>query len=145
MSHKAVKVGITGAVIAAAFAALLFTSVSENLQYYKYVDEVVAEQHAWEGKAMKIHGYVLAGSISRNRATREYRFQVQRNGKVIPAVYTGSPPDAFKDDAEVVLTGKLDKHGFHATDISAKCPSKYEEGAGKGPGKIAALPGDSGQ
>jgi cytochrome c-type biogenesis protein CcmE len=137
MSHKAAKIGITSAVLAAAFGALLFTSLNENLQYYKFVDEVMAEPQVWQGKPLKVHGYVKAGSITHNRTTREYRFEVQRNGKVIQASFVGSPPDAFKDESEVVLTGVLTGHHFDASDMSAKCPSKYEEGVAKRP-KIVA-------
>jgi cytochrome c biogenesis factor len=38
-------------------------------------------------------------------------------------------PDTFKDDSEVVLTGRLTSEGFKATDMTAKCPSKYEAAA----------------
>jgi cytochrome c-type biogenesis protein CcmE len=36
-------------------------------------------------------------------------------------------PDTFLDDAEVVVTGRLTPEGFMATEMTAKCPSKYEE------------------
>jgi cytochrome c-type biogenesis protein CcmE len=39
-------------------------------------------------------------------------------------------PDTFKDDSEVVLTGVLTTDGFMANDMTAKCPSKYDEAAG---------------
>jgi cytochrome c-type biogenesis protein CcmE len=36
-------------------------------------------------------------------------------------------PDLFKDGAEVVVEGKLAPSGdFHATNLLAKCPSKFE-------------------
>jgi cytochrome c-type biogenesis protein CcmE len=36
-------------------------------------------------------------------------------------------PDLFKDGAEVVVEGKLTAAGtFHATNLLAKCPSKFE-------------------
>jgi cytochrome c-type biogenesis protein CcmE len=37
-------------------------------------------------------------------------------------------PDTFKDDAEVVLKGRLTSDGFHVdpNGVMAKCPSKYE-------------------
>jgi cytochrome c-type biogenesis protein CcmE len=35
-------------------------------------------------------------------------------------------PDTFKNDSEVVLEGTLGPDGFHATGMTAKCPSKYE-------------------
>jgi cytochrome c-type biogenesis protein CcmE len=40
-------------------------------------------------------------------------------------------PDTFKDEAEVVLHGTLAADGFHADQVVAKCPSKYQAaGAG---------------
>jgi cytochrome c-type biogenesis protein CcmE len=125
MSHKAAKVGITAAVLALAFGTLLYSSLGDNLQYYKFVDEVMAQPEAWHGKPLRIHGNVVPGSIGRRG--REYRFDVQRNGKVVRAYFTGTPPDSFKDDSEVVLTGTLNSDAFVADHMEAKCPSKYEE------------------
>ena len=133
MSHKAIKIGLTALVLATAFGALLFTTLQDNLQYYKYVDEVAAVQHEWEGKTLQVHGYVVPGSIFRKRDSLDWKFDLQRNGKVISASFTGPAPDNFKDKAEVVLTGQFTQQGFHATDMTAKCPSKYEEAPPAGP------------
>jgi cytochrome c-type biogenesis protein CcmE len=127
MSHKATKIGVTTLVLATVFGILMYTTLSESMQYYKYVDEVTANPDAWTGKKLQVHGYVVPGSIGRKRERQEYRFDIQRNGQTIRAFYTGAPPDTFKDDAEVVLTGTLTAEGFMATDMTAKCPSKYEE------------------
>jgi cytochrome c-type biogenesis protein CcmE len=131
MSHKAAKVGITTLVLATAFGVMLYTTMGESMQYYKYVDEVTAEPEAWQGRNLQVHGYVVPGSIGRKRDALEYQFDLQRNGQVIRAYYTGIVPDTFKDDAEVVLTGQLTPNGFMATDMTAKCPSKYDEAAPK--------------
>ena len=133
MSHKAIKIGVTAVVLATAFGALLFTTLQDNLQYYKYVDEVAAVQHEWEGKTLQVHGYVVPGSIRGTRDRINWEFDLQRNGKVISARFSGAPPDTFKDDAEVVLTGTFTQQRFHATDMTAKCPSKYEEAPPAGP------------
>ena len=127
MSHKAAKLGITTLVLALTFGALLYSTLGESMQYYKYVDEVVGAPDSWEGKKLQVHGYVVKDSIFVNPGTSEYAFTIHRNGKSLPARYRGAPPDAFKDDAEVVLTGHLTTEGFQATDMTAKCPSKYEE------------------
>ena len=128
MSHKAAKLGITAAVLAIAFGALLYASLGSNLQYYKFVDEVMAEPAAWEGKPLRVHGYVVPGTIERRKTSREYRFEVERNGKRVLAHFTGTPPDSFKDGSEIVLTGTLTNDEFLAEHMDAKCPSKYEEG-----------------
>ena len=133
MSHKAIKIGLTALVLAAAFGALMFTTLQDSLQYYKYVDEVASAQHEWQGKKMQVHGYVVPGSIQGTDDRRDWKFDLYRKGKVINATFSGAPPDTFKDDAEVVLTGEFTPHGFSATDMTAKCPSKYEEAPPAGP------------
>ena len=127
MNHKAAKLGISVVVLAVAFGALLYSSLGDNLQYYKYVDEVMTEPAAWHGKPLRVHGYVVKGSIARKPDSREYRFDVHRNGKVVTAYYNGTVPDGFKDESEIVLTGVLNGDAFVADHMEAKCPSKYEE------------------
>ena len=130
MSHKAAKIGVTTLVLATVFGILLYTTLGESMQYYKYVDEVVGSQADWSGKKLQVHGYVVPGSIGKKRDVLEYRFDIQRNGKTLRAFYNGIVPDTFKDDSEVVLTGVLTKEGFVANDMTAKCPSKYEAAPG---------------
>ena len=134
MSHKALKVAITAVVLAVAFGALLYSSLGESLQQYKYVDEVLAAPQQWEGKSLQVHGNVVPASIQRKPGTVEYKFELERNGKVMRAHFNFIPPDQFKDDAEVVMTGVLTANGFEATNMTAKCPSKYQEQAPKGAG-----------
>jgi cytochrome c-type biogenesis protein CcmE len=147
MSAKTAKVSLTVVVLATAFGVLLYSSLGESMQYYKYTDEVMASPAEWQGKPLQVHGFVVPGSIARKPDTLEYRFDMQRNGKVMRAFYTGVVPDTFKDDSEVVLTGRLSnddsKTEFHATEMTAKCPSKYEE-APAGPG-ADSKPSISGQ
>ena len=47
---------------------------------------------------------------------------------VVEPSYTGIVPDTFKDEAEVVLKGRLDADGVpHRPERrDGKCPSKYE-------------------
>src|SRR5688500_20299940 len=103
MSHKAVKVGVTAFVLAAAFGLRLDSTMGEDMQYYRCVDEVVTQPAAWQGKTLQVHGYVVPGTIGRKRDALDYEFDLQRNGQVMRAYYSGIVPDTFKDDAEVVL------------------------------------------
>jgi cytochrome c-type biogenesis protein CcmE len=124
MKHKAAKIGLTGLVLAVAFGVLLYSTLGESAQYYKHVEEVMVQPDAWYGKPLQIHGY--AKNVSRKRDSLEYRFEMHSQGKVVHATYTGIVPDTFKNDSEVVLQGTLAPDGFHATGMTAKCPSKYE-------------------
>jgi cytochrome c-type biogenesis protein CcmE len=134
MKAKSIKIAATAVVLVAAFSGLMYTSLSEGTEYYKMVDEVMTDRDAWVGKRLQLHGYVVENSIMRKPDTLEYRFQVQNNGQVIRASYTGVIPDTFKDGSEVVLKGQLGPDGFAVAPngVMAKCPSKYE--ASKTPG-----------
>ena len=128
MSAKTLKIGTTLLVLGLAFAGLMYTTLSEGTEYYKHVDEVMANPTQWEGKRLQLHGFVVDHSVMRRPDTLDYRFQVQSNGKVVPVRYTGVVPDTFKDGAEVVLKGRLGPDGFTVdpNGVMAKCPSKYE-------------------
>ena len=128
MKHKAVKVILTSLVLGLSFMGLMYTSLAEETEYYKHVDEVMGQQADWYGKKLQLHGYVVPDSIFVNKSTLEYRFQVQSNGQIVSATYTGVVPDTFKSDSEVVLKGQLSAEGFKVqpNGVMAKCPSKYE-------------------
>ena len=128
MSKKAARIGGTSLVLVMAFAGLLYSTMGESLEYYKRVDEVMVNPQEWRGKALQLHGY--AKDVSRKRDSLDYQFTIHNNGTVVRALYTGVTPDTFKNDSEVVVKGRLaDDNTFHATEIIAKCPSKYEPGA----------------
>ena len=130
MSRKVAKIGLTSLVLALAFGGLLYSTLGESAQYYKHVDEVMVQPDVWYGKPLQVHGF--AKNIGRKRDSLEYRFEMHNNGHVLQASYTGVVPDTFKNESEVVLSGTLSADGFHATEMTAKCPSKYEAKPGEG-------------
>ena len=132
MRPKALKIGLTVVVIAVALTGLMYTTLSEGTEYYKHVDEVMADPAAWHDKRLQLHGYVVDNSILRKPNTLEYRFQIQSKGSIVDARYTGVVPDTFKNGSEVVLKGRLTPDGFHVDPkgVMAKCPSKYEPAKG---------------
>src|SRR6478672_2057670 len=139
MTHRYIKIAATAVVLASAFGFMMWTTLRDGAEYFKHVDEVVAQRSQLEGKKLQMHGYVIPGSIGTKPNTLDYVFQVQNNpirsgepGHVMRVSYTGIVPDTFKGEAEVVLKGELTKDGFHTdpNGVIAKCPSKYEAAGG---------------
>jgi len=119
--------------VSCALGFLLYQSTKETAQYYKHVDEVLADPASLAGKSLKVHGYVTDSSIEQKKGTLEYRFKLETRAPRAPgtimAMYKGIVPDTFKSGAEVVASGKLAPDGHldvSADGIMAKCPSKYE-------------------
>ena len=111
---------------------LVYSSLAEA-EYYKHVNEVTLEPERWVDKSLKVHGFVEPGSIDERiegQATVR-SFYLQYDGERIRVRHTGPKPDTFRDLAEVVAKGKLlaDKDGpvLDASELMAKCPSKYEQ------------------
>ena len=132
MPNKLAKIALTAVVLLSALGGLLWYSVQQDTAYYKHVDEVVASPDQWHGKSLQLHGFVVKGTWKQKPNTLEYIFNVENKGKVVRASYTGVLPDTFKDEAEVVLKGRLTEADHFAVDpngVMAKCPSKYEEKA----------------
>ena len=59
MSQRAIKIGLTSVVLVAAFAGLLYSTLSEGTEYYKHVDEVMKDPAAWYSKKLQLHGFVV--------------------------------------------------------------------------------------
>src|SRR6476620_6520234 len=119
MTHRYMKIGITAVVLVLAFTGMLWSTLREGSEYYKHVDEVMANAQEWQGKRLQLHGHVVTNSIMVKPDTLEYRFKVRPG-----------------EEAEVVLKGELSHAGFavEPNGIMAKCPSKYE--AEKKPGQV---------
>ena len=132
---KAGRLAIAMTLVAGAVAYLVFAATRDNLTYYYEIDELRAASARTDGK-IRLSGDVVAGSISRDDATRRIRFAIRgtdapAGSPEVPVVYGGTVPDIFRPDIQVVVEGRLDEGGtFHAETLLAKCPSKYQaEGA----------------
>ena len=132
MNAKTIKILATAVVLIGAFGGLMYTSLAEGTEYYKHVDEVMVDQAAWQDKKLQLHGYVVAKSIKRRPDSLDYIFQLEKNGHVVNARYTGVVPDTFKDNAETVIKGRFAHDGTFMVEpggVMAKCPSRYESSA----------------
>ena len=143
---KLVPALATIAAILGGITYLFYSSAGEAFEYYKHVDEVMKEPGHWEGKRLQLHGFVVPGSImrkmDRDKQQIEYKFQAINCGSTVDVRYAGTVPDTFKDRAEVVVKGTLEDGGrFKAHEISAKCPSKYEQKV-DGPAMTMCTKGD---
>lgn len=125
------KIGLAVAV-AGAIGIMVALDPGEGVLEYVYVDQVAAEPDRFEGRTFKVHGTVVEGSVkSKKGSSGDYRFVIQHEGERLAVHYTNIPPDTFQEGGEVILTGRLSADGttFESDDMSAKCPSKYEDEA----------------
>jgi len=120
------------AVIVAGVAALIVTGVKETGVYFLTPTELLSRTRSDPGfhdVGLKVGAKVVPGSVERNQATRTIAFRVTDGTSEFPVTYTGLVPDTFTDasNIEVIVEGKYGRDGvFHATEVLAKCGSRYE-------------------
>ncbi len=106
---------------------LLSTTFRSSLQYYIAVSEINGHESELAGRVLKVAGQARNIRLKNDQAQSTYAFEVVEGEKNLLVHYSGIVPDTFKEDASVVVTGELLPDGsFQASNILAKCASKYE-------------------
>lgn len=111
---------------------LVMTSFENAAVYSRGVDELVKEKAKLNGRNVRVDGTLVKGTLRRRDQPCEYRFTIAKKGATLPVRYAQCiVPDTFRDipgmDVSVTAEGTLAASGdFEATQIMAKCPSKYE-------------------
>jgi len=122
---------------------LATAGMSDNKTYYKTITELGQMGDQAYGKRLRVGGDVENGSIQ--RVGSGVVFVIMQEQRKLKVAYHGTDPlpDTFKDGAQALADGKLDRDGtFHASKIQAKCASKYEAKPGQ-PGKMVSDSGKS--
>ncbi|MCL5110475.1 MAG: cytochrome c maturation protein CcmE [Chloroflexi bacterium] len=120
-----VKLIVGAAVILAAVGYLVFSAAQSAGVYYLTIAEAQSG-HAGSGQ-VRVTGKVVAGSIQYDAKTMQARFAIADGPNSMPVEYKGVLPDAFVNDADVIVEGRYSQgQPFQAKDILTKCPSKYE-------------------
>jgi cytochrome c-type biogenesis protein CcmE len=121
-----IKIVVATVVILATVAYLAFTGANDNKSYYVTIGELQAMGNKAYVRHLRVAGNVAPGSI--HRVGTNATFDLLEQGRKLSVVYQGSepPPDTFKDDAQALAVGTYSHDGvFHATELQAKCASKY--------------------
>ena len=130
-------------VIGGAILALVLTTFDDAAIYSKSVDELVKNKGDFANRNLRVQGTLVKGTLVRRDSPCEYRFRMQKNGEQVEVRFPQCVvPDTFRDvpnmDVDVTATGKLASDGhFQASEIMAKCPSKYDMKQKAAAGEVA--------
>ncbi len=139
-----VRIALAVAVMLAVIGYLAVTGVEANKSYYVTINELQGLGQKAYTRHLRVAGNVEPGSIDhKDHVGPGASFVLVENDKKLRVDYdsTEPPPDAFKDNAQALAIGTYGRDGvFHATELQAKCASKYAPAPNAKPG---AGPGSS--
>jgi cytochrome c-type biogenesis protein CcmE len=142
-----------GLLILAALIYLIVSATRATAEYFMTVDEVTNSGQSMIGRSLRISGAVVGDTIQYDPQTLTLTFEVAHvpgdNNEIeaegglaavlhaavvdsgrsrIKVIYTGPKPDLLKNEAQAIMTGRLDADGvFHADELLLKCPTRYQE------------------
>ncbi len=137
--NRSAKFIVASILIAAVVGWLAWTGVRDNKSYYVTISELQGMGNKAYVRHLRVAGNVAPGSIRQSGTNAT--FSLLEQGKKLEVSYVGAepPPDTFKDDAQALAIGTYGRDGvFHATQLQAKCASKYAPAAGAKPPTSAA-------
>ncbi|MBI3159088.1 MAG: cytochrome c maturation protein CcmE [Chloroflexi bacterium] len=149
------KFVVGGLLILAAVVYLIASSTIAGAQYFFTVDELLGRGDEAVGTPARISGAVIGETIQYDPDTLTLTFEVAHMpadnellndegglalalhqavtdpGRArLKVVYVGPLPDLLQNEAQAIMTGRLDADGvFYADELLLKCPTRYEEAA----------------
>jgi len=144
---------IGGLLILAAVIYLIASSTQASAEYFMTVDEVKAQGSAAVGRNLRLSGAVVGDTIAYDPQTLTLTFEIahvpgdqaaiEDEGGLaevlhqavidpgrsrVKVLYVGVKPDLLRNEAQAIMTGKMEADGiFHADELLLKCPTRYEK------------------
>lgn len=144
-----IRITVVVLVILGTIGYLAYSGVQANKSYYVTIKELNGLGSKAYSRHLRVAGNVAPGSI--HHAGPAAQFVLIEEDRSLKVDYQGTepPPDTFKDNAQALAIGTYGRDGvFHATQLQAKCASKYAPAKpgeqpgmtpGRAPGGTASL------
>jgi cytochrome c-type biogenesis protein CcmE len=125
-SKRTAKLLIGTGVILAVLGTLVVWAMARpgSTAFYVTTSELVAHGPTDPGQELKVNGKVVAGSIHQEGI--HTTFDVSDGHRAVTVTTDQPLPDAFKEGSDVVARGSYDGRLVTATEVLAKCPSKFK-------------------
>ena len=127
------KLLVVAGVLLVTVGFLVYNALGSSMQYFVTVGELKSSGADLTGETIRVGGHVQPGSIQREGFGGELRFVMTDGSSTLPVVYSGTVPDIFSEDVEVVAEGTVGPDGtLVASNLLTKCPSRFEESKSAG-------------
>ena len=136
LTKQQIRIGIAAVVVLSTIGYLAFTGAAANKSYFVTVAEMQGMGDKAYQSHLRVEGFVKPETIQQSGTNvsfiltefESHNPKATPNPRAIRVSYQGSepPPDTFKGDAQALAIGTWGHDGvFHATQLQAKCASKY--------------------
>jgi cytochrome c-type biogenesis protein CcmE len=140
LTPQQIRISIASVIVLGTVGYLAITGAAGSKSYYVTVPEMQAMGDKAYHSNLRVEGYVKPTTIQQNGGNvtfiltefESHNPKAAGPARAISVSYKGTepPPDTFKGDAQALAIGTYGQDGvFHATQLQAKCASKYAPAA----------------
>ena len=144
LTPQQLRITIASVLILGTIGYLAFQGAASNKSYFVTIPEMIGMGDKAYQSNLRVEGFVKPETIQASGTHVEFVLtefeshnpKATANPRIVTVKYDGSepPPDTFKGDAQALAIGTMGRDGvFHATQLQAKCASKYAPAPGSTP------------
>ena len=127
MKRRRLKYLVAAGIVIAALAGLVYSGVKESMVYFYTPSELMQKRDSVQGKALRVGGMVVDGSVQWDPQTLLLTFQLTDGQGTVSVRHKGAAPDLFKEGAGAVVEGAWLPEGFfRSSNIMAKHSEEYK-------------------
>ena len=127
MKRRRLKYLVAAGIVIAALAGLVYSGVKESMVYFYTPSELMQKRESVQGKALRVGGMVVDGSIRWDPQNLLLTFQLTDGQGTVFVRHKGTAPDLFKEGAGAVVEGAWTSEGyFRSSNIMAKHSEEYK-------------------
>jgi cytochrome c-type biogenesis protein CcmE len=117
------RVVVALGLILAALGFVVVRGLGEAAQFYRPVDQAVAQQSTLGTKRFSLIGVVVDGTVV--ESGRQVAFTIEENGQRVQVRHTGIPPELFKPGMPVLLDGHFESATGQPLFVSDRMAVKH--------------------
>ena len=127
MKGRRLKYLVAGGIVVAALVGMIYSGVKESVVYFYTPSELLAKRESVQGKALRVGGMVVDGSLRWDAQNLLLTFQLTDGQDTVSVRHKGTAPDLFKEGAGAVVEGSWSPEGyFRSSNIMAKHSEEYK-------------------
>lgn len=108
---------------------LTYASIRQSSREFVEISKLTSET-SMDGRRIKATGKVVKDTPNYNPNTFKLTFTMKdQEGNTTRVNFEGSKPDAFREGGTVIVSGTYnrEKNKIKASNLTAKCPSRYDQ------------------
>jgi cytochrome c-type biogenesis protein CcmE len=126
MKRLRLKYVVAALIVVGALVGLIYSGVRDSMVYFYTPSEVSQQQDTLRGKALRVGGMVVDGSVRWDPQALLLTFQLTDGQGTVAVRHKGTAPDLFKEGAGAVVEGTWTPDGYvRASTIMAKHSEEY--------------------